>query len=117
MSGLVDQETAARINREEQGKGQDSTKSFVVKGRVVYADGKPLADGLVRAFDKDLRSEEFLGETTTDEAGRYAIHYNEEQFSRAELGSADLIVRAYNPDGLELASSQIVFNAQPEETI
>ncbi len=102
MSGVVDQEMAIRINREVQGTGPDSAKSFVVKGLVVYADGKALADGLVRAFDKDLRSEELLGETTTDEEGRYAIHYNEEQFSRAELGSADLKVRTYNPDGLEL---------------
>jgi hypothetical protein len=117
MSGIVDQETAARINRKGQGPGSDSAESFVVKGRVVYADGKALADGLVRAFDKDLRSEELLGETTTDEEGRYAIHYNAEQFSRAEQGSADLIVRAYNPEGRELAGSQIVFNAQPEETI
>ena len=97
MSGIVDQETGARINREEQGTGPDSAKSFVLKGRVVYADGKPLADGLVRAFDKDLRSEEFLWETTTDEEGRYAIHYNAEQFSRAEQGSADLIVRGTTP--------------------
>ena len=117
MSGLVDQDTAARINREVQGTAPDSTKSFVVKGRVVYADGKPLADSLVHAFDKDLRSKEFLGETITDGEGHYEIRYNEEQFSRAEQGSADLIVRAYNHEGLELASSQIVFNAQPEETI
>ena len=117
MSGIVDQETAAQINREGQGTGLDSAKSFVVKGLVVYANGKPLTDGLVRAFDKDLRSEEFLWETTTDDEGRYAIHYNAEQFSRADLGSADLIVRTYNPDGLKLANSQIVFNARPEETI
>ena len=54
MSGIVDQETAARINRERQGPGQDSAESLVVNGRVVYTDGKPLADSLVHAFDKDL---------------------------------------------------------------
>ncbi len=88
-----------------------------MRGLVCYPDGKPLVGSLVRAFDKDLRSEEQLGETTTDRQGHYEIRYGPEQFQRAEKQSADLIVRAYNTDGRELASSPIIFNAQPVETV
>ena len=36
---------------------------FVVQGQIRYPDGKPFTRGLVKAFDKDMRSEECLGET------------------------------------------------------
>jgi hypothetical protein len=115
--GIADQEAAAPIKRERQDSGPDSGESLVVEGRVVYADGRALADGLVRAFDKDLRSEEQLGETNTDKNGRYRIHYSAKQFRRAEKDSADLIIRAYGLEGRELASSPILFNAQPMKTV
>ena len=63
-------------------------KPFIVKGRVTYADGKPLVRATVRAFDRDLRSEEALGDATTDRAGRYEIRYSAAQFRRDEKGSA-----------------------------
>jgi hypothetical protein len=75
-TGIVDQATAALINREGEQLQPTPAKPFVVKGRVVHADGKPLLGSLVRAFDRDLRSEEPLGEATagpydrTDEADK-----------------------------------------------
>lgn len=35
---------------------------LVVQGQVRQANGDPLGGGTVRAFDKDMRSEKFLGE-------------------------------------------------------
>lgn len=86
ISGIVNQETTARINRERQGPGQDSAESLVVKGRVVYANGKSLTDGLVRAFDKDLRSEEFLGKRPRTRRG--VTQYTTTQNSSAMLSRA-----------------------------
>ncbi len=91
--------------------------SFVVLGTVRYPDGRPLAQTLVRAFDRDLRSEEPLGTTTTDECGRYEIRYSAEQFSRLEKASADLVVRAVDHEENELAFSSVFFNAGAEETV
>ncbi|MFL5661392.1 MAG: peptidoglycan-binding protein, partial [Ktedonobacteraceae bacterium] len=62
---------------------EDGSKQFVVKGQIRQADGSPLVGGVVRAFDKDLRSEDQLNETTTDKDGHYEITYTSAQFRRA----------------------------------
>ena len=91
-------------------------KPFVVRGQV-RQDGHPLSGILIAAVDKDLRSEELLGQAMTDEQGRYEIAYTAAQFSRAEKGSADLIVRAQDSAGNLLAASPIIFNAPPVATV
>ncbi len=105
-------------NRDRELRTQPpSDEPFVVRGRVKAASGEPLADGIVRAFDCDLRHEEQLGETITDGAGRYEIRYGAEQFRRVEKSSADLVVRALDARGRELAASPILFNAGPVTTV
>jgi hypothetical protein len=84
---------------------------------VQWVDGRVAAAVTVRAFDKDLRSEQLLGEVLTDESGNYDIGYSGSQFNRAEKTSADLIVRVFGPKGELLASSAVVFNAAPEEVV
>ncbi len=89
---------------------------FIVQGLIRYPDGQPVMSGLVMAFDKDLRSEEYLGEALTSKAGHYQITYHASQFRRKEKKNADLLVRAYL--GIEnVTESAIIFNAQPVETI
>jgi peptidoglycan hydrolase-like protein with peptidoglycan-binding domain len=91
ISGVADERTVALIAAEVaklHPNGQPPR--FVVRGQIRQADGRPLADATVRAIDKNLRSEEPLGETRTDEAGRYEIAYTAEQFGRAEKGSTDV---------------------------
>ena len=92
-------------------------KPLIVRGQVVLEDGTPLPGVTVRAFDQDLRHEETLGKTVTDEAGFYGITYTAEQFRRVEKGSADLIVRAFNADEKLLAASPTLFNAPAVATI
>src|SRR5215212_7730230 len=92
-------------------------QSFAVAGQVKLQNGQP-ADGLlVRAFDRDLRREELLGEATTGQDGRYTIDYSDDMFTRAEKNSADLVVRAYAPDGALLGESPVRFNAQAQEVV
>ncbi|MBA4185610.1 MAG: peptidoglycan-binding protein [Acidobacteria bacterium] len=111
-SGVVDEQTAAAINAEV-----DAQAPRVVRGTVTNGDGRPVADVIVRAFDKDLRSEELLGQVTTRKDGRYEIKYTAQQFARAEKNSADLIVRVLNREEKVLLATDIIFNAEPLETI
>jgi len=59
---------------------QPRTQVFIVRGHVQRANGKPVAAMLVRAYDRDLRSEQFLNETHTDASGAYEISYTAAQF-------------------------------------
>lgn len=110
-----------QLIREERGGNttmqQRQAQKFIVKGRVQLVNGTPQVGVLVQAYDRDLRSEQLLGEQKTNNAGHYEISYTAGQFARAEKGSADLRVSASNADGLELVSSPISFNAGPVATI
>ena len=74
---------------------------YTVTGHITWSDGSPVAGVAVRAVDQDLRGEQPLGpyapdfhqETLTDESGEYTIQYHREQYTRAEYGTADLVVR------------------------
>src|SRR5215211_5753233 len=85
-SGIVDARTTAQLTA-DIATLDAAGRGFLVYGRILGADG-----GLtVRAFDRDLRSEERLGEVAIAD-GTYEIAYSAEQFSRAEKGRADIVV-------------------------
>jgi peptidoglycan hydrolase-like protein with peptidoglycan-binding domain len=106
-TGVVDERTAVRIRAEID--ALDATgRSFVVHGRI-GGDGVGL-DVTVQAVDRDLRSEQQLGELTVSD-GYYVIRYDADQFAHAEKGHADLVVIARGADGRELARSDVVYNA------
>jgi hypothetical protein len=121
VTGEVDDATAAALNKllKELGAFEEPEQPvFIVRGQVRYADGTPAPGQPVRAFDKDLRTEEPLGDpATTAKDGRYEIRYTAQQFRRAEKGNADLIVRVADGTTTPPPESPIRFNAQPEETI
>jgi hypothetical protein len=90
----------------------------VVSGVVHTETGAPALGATVRAFDKDLRHEQLLGEAViTETTGRYEITYTADQFRRAEKKTADLIVRAFDQEGNLRAESEIRFNASDNERI
>lgn len=110
--------------KDDELKPDGKPEAFVVRGQVTQADGSVSIGLTVRAFDKDLPSlksaeplGELLGEASTDKEGHYKITYTAEKFRRAEKKTADLIVRVFNQDPSPLASSPIIFNAAPEETV
>jgi receptor-binding and translocation channel-forming TcA subunit of Tc toxin/ABC toxin-like protein/neuraminidase-like protein/virulence plasmid A protein len=91
-------------------------ETFVVRGKIRGADGSLLIGMVVKAFDKDLRSEELLGEAATNKAGEYEIRYSDQKFCRAEKGNADLVIRVFSPDSASdrdrpLVESPTLFNA------
>lgn len=121
-TGVVDEATANLINKEieslqSEPEPGDKTELFIVRGQIRQANGKPFVGALVRAFDKDLRKQQKLDESSTDEEGRYTISYSKERFERAEKGSADLFIVVFDADEQELARSDVVFNALQEETV
>jgi hypothetical protein len=88
-TGFVDERTAELIT--SQVDALDAAgRGFLVYGRIEGAEGVAIT---VRAVDKDLRSEEPLGEVRSRN-GHYAITYNADQFDRAEKGHGDLVVLA-----------------------
>jgi hypothetical protein len=99
---------------------QAPSNSLVVSGHVTKKDGTPIPEVTVIAIDKDLRIEQELGRTKTDESGHYKIRYTKEQFTRAEKESADLLILVEDSGGTKLQSQpplQIMFNAPPKAII
>ena len=92
---------------------------FIVLGQVFDADGKPMKDLVVRAFDKDLRTEQLLKEDKkTNQDGEYSVFYEAKDFEAAEKDRADLFVRVLNAAGTTvLATSPIIFNAAKFEIV
>jgi peptidoglycan hydrolase-like protein with peptidoglycan-binding domain len=109
-TGRVDDLTAKAIKGAVDALSAQ-TGRFIVQGQVSKQDGSPAAQIIVKAVDKDLRHEQALGETTTNQDGRYEITYTAKQFRRAEKKAADLAVHFFNVDGKQLGTSEILFNA------
>ncbi|MBT3146065.1 neuraminidase-like domain-containing protein [Neptunomonas phycophila] len=127
-SGEVDEATAKVLNQmlEELGVLDPApapepepinSSKLIVLGAVTYIDGKPASDLIVQAFDRDMRSEELLGKAITDSKGGYKIAYTAAQFQKTEKVQADLLIKALNKNGTLLATSEIFFNAEQEQTI
>lgn len=117
-NAVVDAAVAESITR-EAGR-QPRVKPFVVKGVVLHPNGSPFAGGLARAFDRDLRSEQLLGESATDASGRYEIRYGSEQFRRTDKAGADLAVKVFDRDQRpvhEPGVDEILFNAPPTAVV
>jgi Tc toxin complex TcA C-terminal TcB-binding domain/Neuraminidase-like domain/Salmonella virulence plasmid 28.1kDa A protein len=97
-TGYVDRPTADAMNRLLREFGAlDELDRFVVRGILRLSDNTPVPGVEIRAFDRDLRSRELLGKTTTNSDGYYEITYTRDQFNRAEKQTADLIVAAVEP--------------------
>ena len=102
-------------------KNQNVSRAlYVVRGNVTDGNNRPLAGLLVKAYDRDLRSESVLGECLTDPKGSYRINYTPEAFVSDEKNTADLYVRVFTPGGtpvFETEFEHIIFNASDYETI
>jgi hypothetical protein len=98
----------------------DPLAEHAVTGTVTDDVGGPVQGVAVRALDRDLRSAEVLGETTTDVDGRYEIRYPAAAAASAEIGGADLQVVVpdpADPAGEPIVHSPVRFNAGNRETI
>ena len=97
-----------------------TTARHTVIGTVTDANNRTLARLIVKAFDRDLRSESPLGESVTDGNGRYRIDYALVSFAEAEKKTADLSMKVFGPGNVQVYETdfdRIVFNASQFETI
>jgi hypothetical protein len=75
-----------------------------VLGTIVEQEsGKPLQGLRVRAYDKDLVSDDKLGlDATTDAAGKFEISYTEAHFRDLNETEPDIYIRVYDASGKKL---------------
>ncbi len=120
-TGIVDEHTAAKIDEAVDALPSrpdiDIKKQYLVQGTLLQSDGSPVINTIVKAFDKELRQEKLLGEDKTDKNGKYSIYYTILYLGGSEKRFADLIVRAYNQRGKEIATSPLIPHASPRQTV
>ncbi|MDH4188019.1 MAG: carboxypeptidase-like regulatory domain-containing protein, partial [Nitrospira sp.] len=84
---------------------------YVVRGTVTDANGKPLPNMIVHAFDRDLRVPQLLGTGETGPNGDYRIEYRPADFQLGDLPSRRvpwLIVEVRDsPEGEVLAKQEV----------
>src|SRR3984893_3532815 len=88
------------------------TGGFKVFGTVRDKLQRPMEYVTVKAYDKDIRSDQPLGHpAVTDASGAYQIEYSQADFARTDLLAADVVVRALGHDGKLLKESDVFYNA------
>ena len=85
---------------------------FTITGNIYDQYDSPLGSKLVKVYDVDLRSEQFLGDTKTDGKGFYTITFNEAAAANPEYLTADIRLTVLDETGKELGQSPIYFNVQ-----
>ena len=128
VSEIIDEEQARRLNQELERLGAFDAPApefqYVVRGQLLYRRGRFIPDAIVRAYNRELRGEDLIGEAVSDESGNYEIFYSPERFTRAKQ-FANLQVRAFERAQLAtgevretlLAESPIRPNAGPIEKV
>lgn len=126
---LLNEETAAAITAALRERGlMDTTRSFTVSGTVRLLNGALKKRQRLLAYSLDLRgvavfnrltdfaeiqrsaSFEFLGETTSDNLGRYSLTFYAWQLGEVERGKANVVV--YAVDGERIIGHSGVVNSE-----
>jgi hypothetical protein len=67
----------------------------------------------VQVYDKDLRTEQLLGEAITKPDGSYEVTYTADQFRRAEKRTADLTFRVSSQEEMALRVTEVIVGERP----
>ncbi len=96
-------------------------KPNLVLGRVTDKLNRSLAGLIVHAYDRDMRTEEFLGESLTNKDGKYEITWLHSQLSGKGRKEADLVMKVLTSEKRTLlfvsTMDDIRFNASVREEI
>jgi len=98
-------------------KSNEQPTQHIVSGIIYDEFNSPLAKVMVKLFDKDLRTEKLLTETSTDAKGFYKISFNPRQAANPEYKTADLFIKVFDTKGVLLGQSGIYFNVGKETVI
>jgi protocatechuate 3,4-dioxygenase beta subunit len=83
---------------------------WMVGGRVVDAEGRPVSGARVRVFDEDYISDDLVGKARTDDYGYFEVVYEEEKFSDLGEVAPDLYLRIMDREG------NLLYETSQEET-
>lgn len=97
-------------------KSNEQPTQHIVSGIIYDEFNSPLAKVTVKLFDKDLRTEKLLTETSTDAKGFYKIDFDQRRAANPEYKTADLFIKVFDNKRVLLGQSDIYFNVG-EETI
>lgn len=122
QTGAVDENTRAIVSLALDRLGIRATETgftaretrYLVRGTITDADGMPLANARVVAFDCELRSAKPIGETRTDHTGAYRIAFDADDLYDGRI-AADLRVELQTEDGHALFSSPVNFRASDQD--
>lgn len=93
--------------------------SYRISGRISEEEtGRPLPNLVVRAFDKDVVSDDLLGFALTDADGSFEIRYSEADFRDVIESRPDVYLRVYDPEDQRLIHDtldQVRRNAEQDE--
>lgn len=106
--------------KDEETTGLEGRKGeWTVVGTVTGADGAPMAGVTVSLYDRDLFFDDLLGQTTTDDAGRYRLVYRTGDFRDFIESRPDLYVRVLDPQAKEMHTqpAKIRMEAGKTETL
>ena len=90
---------------------------WIVFGNVRDQSGLPASDLVVRAFDRDRKYDDLLGETETDAHGDFSMVYHERDFKETNENQPELYVMVSDAKGNLLYTSRdnVRFNAGQSE--
>lgn len=84
---------------------------YELSGAIKFSTGLAASGLRVRAFDRDMRRSQLLGEARVDRGGYYKIQYTP-QFKRVEARGPDIVVHVLDEGGNTVATSGILFNVE-----
>ncbi|MGB8193384.1 MAG: carboxypeptidase-like regulatory domain-containing protein, partial [Chitinophagaceae bacterium] len=97
------------------------TKPNVVLGRVTNTSDQPLPNLLVQIYDRDMRTEVMLAETTTSKDGKYETTWLHSQLVGRNRKDADISIKVLTKEKKTLLFTSDIhsvrFNASPREEI
>jgi hypothetical protein len=98
---------------------RDDRHEFRIFGVVEETEtGRPLANLVVRAFDRDLIFDDKIGYTNTNDDGCFEIHFGAERFRELFESRPDLYLRIFDRTGVRLlheTTDAIRWNASKNE--
>ncbi len=81
-----------------------------ITGTIYDINNAPLIRVTVQAYDKDLRSDQLLGQAVTDAKGFYSISYESKKYANSEYLTADVFIRILQDGKVLLGESPVYYN-------
>lgn len=91
-------------------------ETFLVRGTVRYRGGLPIKDIVVKAYNVNIRTEDLLGDSVTDVAGKFLIEFSSDKFQYVLKIGPDLRLKCFKKGQTEpIAETHVRYCASPDE--